>query len=238
MANFRAFATVNAVAEALFHASRPDRFDDEFLGPLREIDGIRAGFIGRIPGIDVDGERDAVLARLEPEQRRHAAARFDRDEWWRAEQVHGAGVAVIPEGEPLVLPKEDALVTDRRGALLGIYVADCGPIWLVDRARGAIGLVHSGRKGTELGILRATVERMREAFGTEPADLVGVLGPCIRPPHYEVDIAAQLRLQATAAGIGAFHDCGIDTAADPQRWYSYRMEQGRTGRMLALLMRS
>lgn len=239
MANFRASATVNAVAEAL-SLSAP--FDDAFLAPLREVAGIRAGFIGRIPGVGVDGEREEVLARLEPEHRRAVEREFGGGNGWRAEQVHGAGVAVVPAGgssaeATSTIPGVDALATAGRGELLGVYVADCGPVWLVDRGSGAIALVHSGRKGTELGILGATVARMGEAFGSRPAELVGVLGPCIRPPHYEVDFAADLRRQAVEAGIGAFHDCGIDTAADPERWYSYRMERGRTGRMLALLMR-
>jgi copper oxidase (laccase) domain-containing protein len=69
------------------------------------------------------------------------------------------------------------------------------------------------------------------------------VSPCIRPPHYEVDFAAAIAAQAHAAGIGvhgsagggAFHDAGTCTASHPDLYYSYRREQGRTGRMLALL---
>jgi len=67
---------------------------------------------------------------------------------------------------------------------------------------------------------------------------VAVLGPCIRPPHYEVDFAAEIARQAEGAGIGEYHDCGCDTASDLRNCYSYRMEQGRTGRMMAWIGRS
>ena len=61
------------------------------------------------------------------------------------------------------------------------------------------------------------------------------LSPCIRPPHYEVDFAAEIIRQARAAGVEQVHDSGRCTASDPARYYSYRAEKGRTGRMLALL---
>jgi copper oxidase (laccase) domain-containing protein len=135
-----------------------------------------------------------------------------------------------------VVPGVDGLVTGERGVVLGVYVADCGPVWLADRGTGAIGLVHSGRKGTEGGIVVRAIERMGREFGTRAADLVVVLGPCIRPPHYEVDFAAEIVRQARAAGAGEVHDCGCDTAVDPAS-YSYRTERGRTGRMLGLVWR-
>jgi copper oxidase (laccase) domain-containing protein len=78
---------------------------------------------------------------------------------------------------------------------------------------------------------------MRREFGTKPEDLIVVLGPCIRPPDYEIDFAALIREQAGKAGVGEFHDEGENTACDLARHYSYRIEKGRTGRMLALIMR-
>ena len=66
-------------------------------------------------------------------------------------------------------------------------------------------------------------------------DVTAVLGPCIRPPDYEVDFATTIAEQAKAAGVGAFFDCGCNTASDLERFYSYRKEHGTTGRMMALL---
>ena len=78
---------------------------------------------------------------------------------------------------------------------------------------------------------------MGERYGTRPADLVAVLGPCIRPPHYEIDFAAEIARQARILGIGEFHDHGENTACDLTSHYSYRIEKGCTGRMLALIVR-
>ena len=76
---------------------------------------------------------------------------------------------------------------------------------------------------------------MREHFRSNPVDLVVHLSPCIRPPHYEIDFAAEIVRQCRDAGIEEIHDNGICTACDLDRYYSYRAEKGRTGRMLALL---
>jgi copper oxidase (laccase) domain-containing protein len=63
------------------------------------------------------------------------------------------------------------------------------------------------------------------------------VGPCIRPPLFEVDIASMIVRDAIAAGVPAsqIHDCGTCTGAEISRYYSYRVEQGKTGRLLALL---
>ncbi len=194
-------------------------------------------FLGRVPGVDVATENRAEsLARLESAHRRtRRAAGFGGWPLATAEQVHGQELAVLLTAPAAPVPGVDGLLTDRPGLVLGIYVADCGPVFLLDPVRRAIGLVHAGKKGTALGIVPAAIAAMTDRFGSRPADLVFQLGPCIRPPHYEVDFAADLLAQARDAGVTAVHDCGRDTAADPARYYSYRMERGRTGRMLALL---
>lgn len=207
------------------------------MDPVSRIPGLRVDFVHRVAGVDVDGERDEVLERLKPFHRARVREVFGREEWWRAEQVHGCAVAEVGEGEPREIPGVDGLVTAAPGQVLGIYVADCGPIYLADQRTGAIGLLHSGRVGTELGILELALQRMADLYGTAPEDVVGVLGPCIRPPHYEIDFAAEIVSQAERAGVGRFYDCGIDTAADLGCYYSYRIEKGRTGRLLALIMR-
>ena len=201
--------------------------------------GCRHGFVGRVPGIDVEVDRAVALARLDD---CHRLARtelgLDTRAFVTAEQVHGAEVAVIAADDGLPTSPilgVDSLVTNRSDVCLGIYVADCCAIFLVDPRQRAVGLVHSGRKGTELGIVAAAVETMRRRFGTRPADLVAQLSPCIRPPWYEVDFAAQIVAQCRAAGITQVADDGICTATRPDRYYSYRREKGRTGRMLALL---
>ena len=200
--------------------------------------GCRHGLIGRVPGVDVATDRTTALLRLDEAHRRAAAELLGSERAFvTAEQVHGNAVAVIASGAvpALPIPGVDGLATDRNDVCLGIYVADCCAIFLVDPRRRVIGLAHSGRRGTELNILSAAVETMRREFGSDPSDIVAQLSPCIRPPWYEVDFAAQMVEQGRAAGLDRITDCGTCTAANPELYYSYRREKGRTGRMLALL---
>ena len=153
-----------------------------------------------------------------------------------AEQIHGVGVAKVGKGDAgQVIPQADALITGERGVSLVVRVADCGPVWLHCKKTGSIGLVHSGRKGTELGIVPATIQAMKKEFGAEPAHMLGFLGPCIRPPHYDVDFVGGILRQIEAEGVGEIVDSGLCTASDPERFYSYRREKGQTGRHFAVL---
>jgi copper oxidase (laccase) domain-containing protein len=95
--------------------------------------------------------------------------------------------------------------------------------------------VHSGRKGTELGVVTNAIRQMIERFGSDPANMIVQLSPCIRPPHYEVDFAAEIIRQCRSIGIKEIHDSGVCTACDLGRYYSYRAEKGKTGRMLAMI---
>ena len=129
----------------------------------------------------------------------------------------------------------DGIITDQRKVALGIHVADCCAVYIVDAKKPAIGLVHSGKKGTKLGVVVNAIGQMKAHFGSNPADLVVQLSPCIRPPHYEVDFAAEIIGQCRAQGVKQIHDSGICTACHLDLYYSYRAEKGKTGRMLALL---
>ncbi len=100
---------------------------------------------------------------------------------------------------------------------------------------GVIGLVHSGKKGTELNVVSKAIESMADHFGSRASELVVQLSPCIRPPHYEIDFAAEIVRQCRAVGVAVINDSGVCTACDLKRYYSYRAEKGRTGRMLAFL---
>lgn len=208
-----------------------------FLDPLREA-GFVADFVPRIAGVTGSYDKEAALAALEPYHREAVEQLGYRwDQLWRAEQVHGGEVKILEGGSQAaeVVPGVDGLMTESAADLLGIYVADCGLIWLADRESRAVSLLHSGRKGTEAEILSKAVSQMKASYGTKPEDLIVVLGPCIRPPLYEVDIASLIAEQARAAGVGDFYDSGICTGAEVECYYSYRVEKGSTGRMLGLL---
>ncbi len=196
------------------------------------------GFVRRVPDIDVQTDRAAALERLEAAHRQaRRMLAIERRPFVTAQQVHGAEVAVIsaksilPDGP---IRGVDALVTDQHHCL-GIYVADCAVVFFVDPVRHVIGLAHSGRRGTEQGIAAATVAAMAQAFGSNPGDVLAQIAPCIRLPNYEVDFPAEIVRQLRAAGLTKIEDCGVCTFSSPDRYYSYRRELGKTGRMVGLL---
>ena len=216
-----------------------------FLAAIHAVPGVRAGWVERVADLRITGQRDEAMCQLRPFHERELMEFAGAGAGvWRAEQVHGSAVALVPcspqidaaDGLPVV-PGVDGLITSEPGVVLVVYVADCGAIWLADRKSGAIGLLHSGKKGTEANIFQEALERMAEHFGTRPQDVTAVLGPCIRPPDYEIDFAAEIGRQADRAGVGNFIDCGLNTASDPSRFYSYRKELGKTGRMMAMIVR-
>jgi copper oxidase (laccase) domain-containing protein len=200
---------------------------------------LRHGFVTRVAGIEVGVDREAALGRLRAcHERVVGSFGFGGGALALAEQVHGAEVAWIGDGwggEPA--SGADGLATSGPGRVLGIHVADCCAVYVVDPVRRAVALLHSGRKGSEQGIVRVGIRRLVERAGSRPEDLVVQLSPCIRPPRYEVDFAAWIRRDALASGVPAtqIHDDGTCTASDLRRFYSYRAELGRTGRMFAVL---
>jgi hypothetical protein len=215
--------------------------------PLLSAIGIcRHAFTQRIPGINVSADKTEVLKRLDAAHREIRNS-VGLGEWplFTAQQVHKDRIAVV-DGPALALRADrrdaynefrrcDGIISDQRGVVLGVYVADCCAVYIVDRKTPAIGLVHSGRKGTEVNIVSKAIAQMTDRFGTDPADVVAQLSPCVRPLHYEVDFAAEIVRQCRASGVKTIHDSGICTACDLDHYYSYRAEKGKTGRMLALL---
>jgi len=209
----------------------------EFFPALTATNVCRHAFIERIPGIDVSHDKAEVLKRLDAVHR-EARREVGMADWplLTAQQIHGDQIAIVDK--PVAGNKElggcDGIVTNQKKIALGIHVADCCAIYVVDPKTPAIGLVHSGKKGTERAIVSNAIQQMREHFGSDPGELVVQLSPCIRPPHYEIDFAAQIVEQCRAAGVKMIHDSGVCTACDIDRYYSYRAEKGKTGRMLAL----
>src|SRR6266403_2530077 len=214
--------------------------------PALSVIGIcRHVFIQRIPGIDVSHDKAEVLERLDTAHREiRNATGFGNWPLFTAEQVHGNKIAIVDRAVASAVLSGvdgrefracDGIITNQRRVALGIYVADCCVVYMVDPKTPAIGLVHSGRKGTELGVVTDAIRQMIERFGSDPANMIAQLSPCVRPPHYEVDFATEIVRQCRALGVKEIYDSGVCTACDIDRYYSYRAEKGKTGRMLALI---
>lgn len=90
----------------------------------------------------------------------------------------------------------DGIVTNEPGVCLVTSYADCVPLYFVDPINRAIGLSHSGWKGTVGNICRNTVNMMVDEFGTNPSELITCIGPSICVDCYEVseDVAEKFKM--------------------------------------------
>ncbi|MCW3098781.1 MAG: Multi-copper polyphenol oxidoreductase, laccase [Chthonomonadaceae bacterium] len=109
------------------------------------------------------------------------------------------------------LPGCDALITDTPGLLLGVTAADCLSVFLVDPVHRAIGLAHSGWRGTAGRIVPNTLDAMTAAFGTRPQECLAAIGPGISGAGYEVD-------SPVFHAFSEPPDAGIFTPTRPGHW--------------------
>ena len=177
-------------------------------------------------------QRASADTRAEDYETRLVAA-FGYRHFARAEQPHGNAVAVVTSPGPV--PGVDGLLTNVPGLPLLVRCADCAAVYVVDPRTPAIGLAHSGKRGTLANIVAPLVAGLQQTFGTRPADCLAVISPSIGPCHYEMDLWTALETQLQVAGIGAIHNDRVCTACHLDRYYSYRAEKGHTGRLFALL---
>ena len=175
------------------------------------------------------------------------------------QQVHGDRVlrmtSEVPDGEP----QADAAFTSEPGAVLAIQTADCLPILLCAQDGAQIAAIHAGWRGLAAGVVEACVRRMTAA----PGKLLAWLGPAIgprsyevgaevreaflrhdaraeaafastRPGHWRCDLYVLARQRLAALGVARIFGGGFDTFADA-RFYSYRRDGARSGRMASLI---
>lgn len=110
-----------------------------------------------------------------------------------SDQTHTTNLRIVGRadgGKGITRAKDysdvDGLLTDEPGVYLATFFADCVPLYFVDTKRKAIALAHSGWRGTVARMGQCVVEKMREAYGTDPSDLVAAVGPSICQARYEV----------------------------------------------------
>ncbi len=114
----------------------------------------------------------------------------------------GEGILEIPEGaDPdkladaedrcnggdILFFDSDGAITDQPGVLLTSMHADCIPLFFYDPERKAIGMVHSGWKGTAQEIGRKASLKMQEVYGCKPENMLVHIGPGISQCCFEVD---------------------------------------------------
>lgn len=110
-----------------------------------------------------------------------------------SDQTHTTNIRVVEEkdkGKGIIRPKDytdiDGLITNVPGIVLATFYADCVPLFFIDTEKKAVGLSHSGWRGTVGRMGQCTIEAMQKAYGTRPEDVVAAIGPSICQDCYEV----------------------------------------------------
>ena len=147
---------------------------------------------------------------MENYRRMAAVLGTDAEKMVLSYQTHTTNVRKVTEedaGKGIVKERDyqdvDGLITDIPGITLVTFYADCVPLLFVDPVRRAVGLSHSGWRGTAQGMGARTAEAMRKAFGSRPEDLLVGIGPSICRDCYEVseDVADAFRMLFSEEGF-------------------------------------
>lgn len=169
--------------------------------------------------------------------------------------------SLVQNGAFYFAGEADGMMTNERGLMLAIQSADCAGVLLYDEHNKAVAALHAGRKGAGLNILGKCAAKMADRYGTKPQNLIMYVGAHIRGCCYELpfetakefekyenavtqrdgrsylDIAKVLLYQAKTVGIKPQNieispSC---TSCQSQKYFSYRAENGKCGRMLTAI---
>lgn len=203
---------------------------------------------------------DVATGRDEDRRRLREALRLPAEPAW-LRQVHGTGVVRATDGGEGQEPEADASYATDPGVVCAAMAADCLPVLFCNDKGTVVAAAHAGWRGLAAGVLEATVRALgappasllawlgaaigpasfevgpevREAF----VSLDASAGDCFRahprvPGKFLADLYGLARGRLNKAGVARVYGGGLDTFADPQRFYSYRRD-GRCGRMAALV---
>ena len=169
---------------------------------IEKIEGIRHAFSTRIGGVskehlssmNLSFSRGDDPANVRENYRRFCeAAGFEVENIVTSDQAHTTKVRYVTKadcGSGVTRDRDfhdiDGMITDEPGVVLATFYADCVPLFLVDPVKKAIGLSHSGWRGTVGKMGKVTVQAMMREYGSRPEDIVAAIGPSICQDCYEV----------------------------------------------------
>ena len=137
------------------------------------------------------GDKDEAVR--ENYRRLADAVGFKMEDIVTSDQTHTANVRLVTEedrGNGITKPRPytdvDGMITNVPGLVLATFYADCVPLYFIDPVHRAIGLSHSGWRGTIGKIGKVTVETMCREFKSRPEDILAAVGPSICQDCYEV----------------------------------------------------
>lgn len=163
---------------------------------LEKTEFVTHGFTTRMGGVsegycstmNISTTRGDAPEAIEENRKRLARALGVKvEDFTYTHQTHTTNVAVVREedrGKRFM--ETDGMVTNVPEICLVTFYADCVPLYFVDPVHKAIGLSHSGWRGTVGRMGQVTLEKMKEVYGTRPEDVYAAIGPSICQDCYEV----------------------------------------------------
>jgi len=205
-----------------------------------------------------DKDGDDITAVMANRQQLMQELNLENQPVW-SDQVHGIE-AIQADKVKNIIPQADAFYTQVPNVVCAVLTADCLPLLLCNEAGTQVAAIHAGWRGLLNGVIEATVSKLI----TPGKHWLAWLGPAIGPNVFEVghevyeqfvtvDSQSALAFVPTVNGkwLGDLYKlarqrlakCGIIniyggdfcTYSDPQRFYSYRRDQGKTGRMASII---
>ena len=180
---------------------------------FEKIPGFVHGFSTRLGGVSegIYSSMNLSFTRGDKEEavrenynRISAALGFSPEDIVTSDQTHTANVRVITaedRGNGITKPRPytdvDGMITNVSGLVLATFYADCVPLYFADPVHKAVGLSHSGWRGTAAGIGAVTVKELQKHYGTRPEDIYAAIGPSICQDCYEVSEDVILEFQKT-----------------------------------------
>jgi YfiH family protein len=181
------------------------------------------------------------------------------DKLTSSKQVHGN--KVLKAESPQRADGYDAIITNQNDLFVMVATADCTPILIYDQKNKAVAAIHAGWRGTVLKIVSETLKAMKFHYGTEGKDCLAFIGACIGKKQFEVgeEVAVQFNedvkyfdpskqkyfVDLKKANFNQLVDFGVlpehieisdcCTIEDNDKFYSYRKEKGKTGRMYSVI---
>lgn len=239
----------------------------EHTGLVRAVTSLRQGGVSQAPYRSLNlGEHvgDDIQAVRTNREMFCQAIGLRRRGFVYCRQVHSDCVVVVDESADRLqrpIAEADAMVANRPSLALGVFTADCVPIFVLDVGTPAIGIIHAGWRGALAGIAAKTIRVMRCQFGSSPSNCRIHLGPSIQKCCYQVDVSlaeqferkfgpsvrvknAHIDLHAANvhqlvhAGVptDAISATGVCTACRTDLFFSHRAENGLTGRLLSVIV--
>jgi len=173
--------------------------------------------------------------------------------------VHGNKV-LVADG-PVKGEGCDAVITNVPGVFAAVSIADCTPVLIYDPMQKAVAAIHAGWRSTAAKIIIETLKAMKENYGTNGEDCLAYIGTCISEKSFEVgeevavqfdedvkyyneekqkyfvDLKKENKKQLMKMGVkeNNIEISSYCTVIDNDKFFSYRKEKGKTGRMLALI---